>query len=38
LHDLALSAVQTLPVDNPTARVREAIYLIASSSQYQVER
>jgi uncharacterized protein (DUF1800 family) len=38
LHDIALTAVQALPGDNPTARVQEAIYLIASSSEYQVER
>jgi uncharacterized protein (DUF1800 family) len=38
LHDVVLTAVQSLPASNPTARVQEAIYLIASSSQYQVER
>jgi uncharacterized protein (DUF1800 family) len=38
LYAIVQSAVQALPATNPTARVQEAIYLIASSSEYQVER
>jgi uncharacterized protein (DUF1800 family) len=33
-----LSAVTAVPADNPTLRARTAIYLIAASSQYQVQR
>lgn len=38
LHDIVLTAVQALPATDLTGRVREAIYLIASSSEYEVER
>jgi hypothetical protein len=38
LHDIVLTAVQALPAADLTGRVQEAIYLIASSSEYQVER
>jgi hypothetical protein len=38
LHDIVLNAVAAIPGDQLTARVREAIYLIASSAEYQVER
>jgi uncharacterized protein (DUF1800 family) len=33
-----LSAVTAVPADNPLLRARTAIYLIAASSQYQVQR
>jgi hypothetical protein len=38
LHDIVLTAVQALPAADLAGRVQEAIYLIASSSEYQVER
>jgi uncharacterized protein (DUF1800 family) len=38
LYGIVQSAVQAIPETDPTGRVREAIYLIASSSEYQVER
>ena len=38
LRTIVLNAVTAIPEDNLTGRVQEAIYLIASSSQYQVER
>jgi hypothetical protein len=38
LYGTVLDAVNALPGGNLTARVQEAIYLIASSSEYQVER
>ncbi len=33
-----LTAVAAVPPENPTARVKTAIYLLAASSQYQVQR
>jgi len=33
-----LNAVLAVPADNPTRRTKTAIYLLASSSQYQVQR
>lgn len=33
-----LTAVVAVPPENPTARVKTAIYLLAASSQYQVQR
>jgi uncharacterized protein (DUF1800 family) len=38
LYGIAQTAVQSIPETDATGRVQEAIYLIASSSQYQVER
>jgi uncharacterized protein (DUF1800 family) len=38
LHDYVLSQVTAIPETDLTGRVREAIYLIGSSSEYQVER
>ncbi len=38
LYGIVQAAVQSIPDTDPTSRVQEAIYLIASSSQYQVER
>jgi len=38
LYAIVLNAVQAIPDTNPTGRVQEAIYLIASSSEYQVGR
>jgi uncharacterized protein (DUF1800 family) len=38
LYGVVQAAVQAIDESNPTARVQEAIYLIASSSEYQVER
>jgi len=38
LHDIVLAAVQAIPEADATSRVRQAIYLMASSSSYQVER
>ncbi len=36
--DAILTAVQAVPSSNPTLRVRTAVYLIAASSQYQIQR
>jgi uncharacterized protein (DUF1800 family) len=36
--DAILSAVQAVPSSNPVFRVRTAVYLIATSSQYQIQR
>ncbi len=33
-----LTAVQIVPADNPLLRVKTAVYLIAASSQYQIQR
>jgi uncharacterized protein (DUF1800 family) len=33
-----LTAVQAVPNDNPLLRVKTAVYLIAASSQYQIQR
>jgi len=33
-----LTAVQAVPADNPALRTKTAIYLLAASSQYQVQR
>ena len=38
LQSIVLNAVTAIPDTDLTGRVQEAIYLIASSSQYQVER
>jgi uncharacterized protein (DUF1800 family) len=38
VYGIVLSAVRNIPEADRTGRVREAIYLIASSSEYQVER
>jgi uncharacterized protein (DUF1800 family) len=38
LHDFVLGQVTAIPETNLTGRVQEAVYLIASSSEYQVER
>jgi uncharacterized protein (DUF1800 family) len=38
LYGIVQAAVQAIDETDPTGRVREAIYLIASSSEYQVER
>ena len=38
LYGIVQLAVQGIPEADATGRVREAIYLIASSSEYQVER
>jgi uncharacterized protein (DUF1800 family) len=38
LYGVVQTAVTAIPETDPTGRVQEAIYLIASSSQYQVER
>ncbi len=38
LRTIVLNVVTAIPEGNLTGRVQEAIYLIASSSQYQVER
>jgi hypothetical protein len=38
VYGIVLSAVRGIPEADRTDRVREAIYLIASSSEYQVER
>src|SRR5687768_7827197 len=37
-RDRILIAVQAVPVSNPLLRVKTAVYLIAVSSQYQVQR
>ena len=36
--DKILTAVQAVPANNPQLRIRTAVYLIAASSQYQVQR
>jgi hypothetical protein len=38
LRGVVQTAVQAIPETDLKGRVQEAIYLIASSSQYQVER
>jgi hypothetical protein len=38
LRTIVLNAVTMIAETDPTSRVQEAIYLIGSSSQYQVER
>ena len=38
MKDKILTAMQTIPVEEADARVRTAIFLIASSSQYQIQR
>jgi hypothetical protein len=38
LYGIVQNAVQAISDTDPTGRVREAIYLIASSAEYQVER
>jgi uncharacterized protein (DUF1800 family) len=37
-RDAILTAVQVVPVTDPLARVKTAVYLIAVSSQYQIQR
>jgi hypothetical protein len=36
--DAILGAVQAVPSSNPSFRVRTAVYMIAASSQYQIQR
>ncbi len=38
MRDSLKIAVESVPLNNPRLRVRTAVYLIASSSQYQVQR
>ena len=38
MHDAIEAAVEAIPVSNVPMRVKTAAYLVASSSQYQVER
>ncbi len=38
MRQVVLNAVATVPASNPRLRVQTAIYLIATSSQYQVQR
>jgi uncharacterized protein (DUF1800 family) len=38
MHDAIEAAVEAIPVSNVLMRVKTAAYLVASSSQYQVER
>jgi uncharacterized protein (DUF1800 family) len=38
MRDSVITAVTAVPVSNPLKRARTAIYLVATSSQYQVER
>ena len=38
MRDSVKTAVESVPLSNPRLRVRTAVYLIASSSQYQVQR
>ena len=38
MHDAVKVAVESIPASNSRLRVRTAIYLIATSSQYQVQR
>jgi hypothetical protein len=38
MRSAILTAVQAVPANTPLARAQQAIYLIATSSQYQVQR
>jgi hypothetical protein len=38
MRDAIRAAVVSIPASNPRARVRAAIHLVATSSQYQVQR
>ena len=38
MHSRIVTAVNAVPATNGLLRVRQAIYLIATSSQYQVQR
>jgi hypothetical protein len=38
MHDSIVTAVKAVAASNALSRVKTAIYLVASSSQYQVER
>ncbi|HEY0049763.1 MAG TPA: DUF1800 domain-containing protein, partial [Pyrinomonadaceae bacterium] len=38
LRSLVLNAVKTVPASDPVLRAKTAIYLVAASSQYQVQR
>jgi len=38
MRDSIIRAVAAVPATNPLKRARTAVYLVASSSQYQVER
>jgi uncharacterized protein (DUF1800 family) len=38
MHDAIVGAVEAVPVSNLPMRVQTAVYLVASSSQYQVEQ
>jgi hypothetical protein len=38
MYNEILTAVNAVPASNPTMRVRTAVYLVAASSQYQVQR
>lgn len=37
-RNIILTAVQAVPASNPTQRVKTAAYLLAASSQYQIQR
>ncbi len=38
MKTILLNAVNAIPASNPLLRAQTALYLVASSSQYQVER
>jgi hypothetical protein len=38
MHDAIVTAVEAVPASNPAMRAQTAAYLVASSSQYQVEQ
>ena len=38
MRQIILTSVQAVPANNPLARAQQAIYLIATSSQYQIQR
>jgi hypothetical protein len=38
MRNTILNAVLTVPASNPLLRVKRAVYLVATSSQYQIQR
>jgi hypothetical protein len=38
MRSLVLKAVLEVPASNPILRAQQAVYLVATSSQYQVQR
>lgn len=38
MRDIIIQAIKAVPLDDPVTRARTAVYLVATSPQYQVER